>query len=104
MVSEPASSATPTPRPSIKTRSSPAAFPTTLCLPFFPLHSPHTTVVPQASAGSTFPLQASSSNRKIRHGLWHKCLSTTARFDSLDTPVALSYQTSDCGSSLDEDS
>jgi len=31
-----------------------------------------------------------------------KYLSATARFDSLDTPVALSYRPFDCGSDLDD--
>jgi hypothetical protein len=60
-------------RPGIKTRSSPAAFPTTLSFPFSffsPLHSPHTDpVVSQASASSTFPCSPPPPQRKIRRGL-----------------------------------
>jgi hypothetical protein len=49
----------------IKTRSSPAAFPTTLSLQFPPLHSPHTApVVPKASASSTFPCMPPPSTER----------------------------------------
>jgi hypothetical protein len=42
-------------QPSIKARSSPAAFLTSLCIPSSPFTPPCGSVVPQASASSTFP-------------------------------------------------
>src|SRR5277367_211092 len=48
----------PGPSPGIKKHSSPAAFPTTLSLPFVPFPSPtllHCPLMPQAAPNSTYP-------------------------------------------------
>jgi len=102
MASESASTAQPDPRPCIKTRRPPRRFPNSLP-PIFPpptlLKRPPSWLRPRRAPPSpTCPL-----HRKIRRGLLGKCLSATARFDSLDTPAAFSCRPSDCWSDLGDD-
>src|SRR5271154_1523878 len=98
MASDPTSSASPVLQ-SIKTRSSPAAFPTTLSLPFVPFPSltfQHCPLVPQAAPSSTYsPARPPVPAERIRRGQWEKCRSATADSYSLDASAALSRWPSD---------
>jgi hypothetical protein len=93
----------PDPRPGIKTRSSPAAFPTTLSLHFSPstllIRTPSCLRPRRALPSPACPLPPPKDTT------WpvRKCLSAIVRFDSFNTPVALFYRPSDCGSDLDDD-
>ena len=64
------------PSPGIKTHSSPAAFPTTLSLPFVPFPSLtflHRPLVPQAAPSSTYsPARPLVPTERIRPGEWSK--------------------------------
>src|ERR1700733_207133 len=91
-------------RPGIKTRSPPAAFPTTPSLHFSPLHSPHTApVVPKAWVSSTFSCIPPPSTE--RYDAAYK-KNTSARPSILIRSILPQYSLigrPDCGSDLDND-
>ena len=78
----------------IKTRSSPAASPTTLWLSFVPFSSLtflHHPLVPQAAPSSTYsPARPLVPAERVRRGQWEKCRSATTDSYSLDASAALS--------------
>ena len=98
MASELPSSASPTPQPGIKTRSSPAAFPTTLCLsvppPFSSSLSCTGPLVPKAASSSTDSLPAPwSPQNRYDAASGKNVASATAGFHSPDASATLSRLT-----------
>jgi hypothetical protein len=103
MVSDPTSSASPVPSPGIKTHSSPAAFPTTLSLPFVSLpplsltylHCPLVPLRPRPSSTYSPARPPCPPTEPIQRGQWEKCRSATAGSHSLDASAALPRRLSD---------
>jgi hypothetical protein len=97
MASNPTSSASPGPSPGIKTRSSPAAFPATLYLPFVPslftfLHHP---LVPQAAPSLLTPCGPPSPQHRYDAASGNNAAARPAGSYSVDASAALPRQPSD---------